>query len=329
MIGKITRYGIDDRDHFVHFLTKFYKKHAPEAVQDANMSSSTLNKNWSCFLYERDGKNFLCFFDGDDGSGGTPFDIKLNWPRFQNLIDHYKVTDYMVLKIQHGSTSEQRVFYPFKEDVYPLALMTNDPDRIFKVADTLPKVEQDIDVLFVGGKVHDHNKPYCWPKSRNTNQHWPTNRRIGYAKLLEIKERRKDLNIVTYDGLMPPDEYYSVINRTKVCLDFPGIGVSSRKFYEFLVLGKCILALPQNNCCWPLKEWEHYASLGPDYEYETLEARIDHLLDHPAIRTDLGKRAAALRPLMSHEAVGEYAAKTVDEFVGASLSGTIERTRYL
>jgi len=99
MKGKIVRYGIDDRDHLVGFLTNFYQKHALGAVRDEHMSSSTLNKNWSCFLYERDSKNFLCFFDGDDGAGGTPFDIKLNWPRFQNLLSHYNVVDYAVFKI--------------------------------------------------------------------------------------------------------------------------------------------------------------------------------------------------------------------------------------
>lgn len=337
MKGRITRCGVDTRDHLVGFLEKFYDKHAYGSPRDQHMTPETLGKNWSCFLYEREGKNFLCFFDGDDGSGGTPSDCKLNWTRFQNLFDHYNVADFAVFKIQHATVSEQRMFYPFKRDVYPLALMTNDPGRIFKVADSLPKVEQDIDVLFVGGRVHERNKPYCWPKNRNTNQHWPTNRVNGYAKLLEIKERRKDLNIVACDGLMPPNEYYDVVNRTKVCLDFPGIGVSSRKFYEFLVLGKCVLALPQNNCCWPLKEWDHYASLRmpqvcdpPDYDYEHLERKIDYLLEHEAIRHDIEKRAAALRPLMSHEAVGEYTAKTFDEFVDACLDGTIEgkRNRY-
>jgi len=332
MKGTISRYGVDDRDHLVHFLEKLYKKNASVGVRDEHMTPQTLGKNWSCFLYERDAKKFLCFFDGDDGSGGTPSDCKLNWTRFQNLINHYKVDDYMVFKIQFASISEQRMFYPFKRDVYPLALMTNDPDHIVKIADSLPSVEQDIDVLFVGGRVHDHNYPYCWPKNRNTNQHWPTNRRIGYAKLLEIKERRKDLNIITYDGLMPANEYYDVINRTKLCLDFPGIGVSSRKFYEFIVLGKCVLALPQNNCCWHLKEWEHYASLRtidyrPDYNYVELEKNIDHLLAHSGIRADIGRRAAKLRPFMTHEAVGEYVIKTLDGFVDACLDGTIDNRR--
>ncbi len=334
MKGKITHYGIDDRDHLIHFLDKFYRRNATDAICDKQMSSSTLSKNWSCFLYEREGKNFLCLFDGDDGSGGTPFDIKLNWPRFQNLLDHHQVTDYAVFKVQYASVPEQRMFYPFKRDVYPLALMTNDPDRIFKVADGLPKVTQDIDVLFVGGKVHDHNKPYCWPKNRDTNQHWPTNRRIGYTKLLEIKEHRKDLNIITCDGLMPSNEYYDVVNRAKVCLDFPGIGLSSRKFYEFMVLGKCVLALPQNVSCIGYLEWCHYASLRtpqvcdlPDYDYEHLERKIDYLLEHEAIRRSIEEKAASLRPLMTHEAVGEYVMKMFEEFVSSCLNGSIESKR--
>ncbi len=335
MKGRITHYGIDDRDHLVHFLTKFYQKNAQGSVVDNNLTPQVLGKNWSCFVYERDGKNFLCLFDGDDGSGGTPSDCKMNWTRFQNVINHYKIVDYAVFKIQHAPPGEQRTFYPFKRDVYPLALMTNDPDRIFKVADSLSKVEQDIDVLFVGGRVHDHNYPYCWPKQRNTNQHWPTSRRIGYERLLEIKEHRKDINVVTFDGLTPPDEYYSLINRSKVCLDFPGIGMSSRKFYEFMVLGKCVLALPQNNSCIGYLEWQHYASLRvpdihggpPDYKYNELERKIDYLLTHEGIRRDLERRAAALRPVMSHEAVGEYTEKTFDEFVDACLNGTIELTR--
>lgn len=335
MKGKITHFGIDDRDHLVHFLSKFYAKNAPEAKVDNNLTPQVLGKNWSCFVYERDGKNFLCMFDGDDGSGGTPSDCKLSWHWLNIVFNHYKIVDYAIFKIQHAALSEQRMFYPFKRDVYPLALMTNDPDRIFKVADSLPKVEQDIDVLFVGGRVHDHNQLYCWPKNRNPNQHWPTSRRIGYAKLLEIKKRRKDLNIVTIDGLMPADQYYDAVNRAKVCIDFPGIGMSSRKFYEFIVLGKCVLALPQNNSCIGYLEWKHYAGLRvpsldggpPDYDYEHMESAIDFLLEHNGVRHSYEKDAAALRPKMSHEAVGEYTEKTFDDFVDSCMNGTIEHRR--
>lgn len=335
MKGRILRYGVDPRDHLVHFHEKLYKRFARGAEADVKMAPETLGKNWSCFLYERGGKNFLAFFDGDDGSGGTPSDCKMVWARFQNLLNHYRVEDYLCFKIQHAARSEQREFYPFKTDVYPLALMTNDPGRVFRLADTLPSVEQDVDVLFVGGRVHDHNYPYCWPKHRDTNQHWPTNRRLGYARLLDIQKRRKDLNIVAVDGLLPPDEYYGLVNRSKVCLDLPGIGASSRKFYEFLVLGKCVLALPQNNCCWPLKEWEHYAPLynnrtgQPDYGYEQLEGKIDQILERPDLRADIGAAARALRPLMSHEAVGDYVIRTVDEFTGACLDGTIDGKRVM
>ncbi len=327
MKGHILRYGIDDRDHLVHFLSRFYAKNAKDEIVDEKMTPQVLGKNWSCYLYERRGENFLVLFDGDDGSGGTPSDCKLVWSRFQNLITHYDVKDYLVFKIQHAPASAQREFYPFKTDVYPLGLMTNFPSKIIKTADELKPVEQDIDVLFVGGKVHDHNKPYCWPKHRPTVEHWPTNRKLGYAKLLEIKERRKDLNIVAVDQLLPADQYYPTVNRAKVCLDYPGIGLSSRKFYEFMVLGKCVLALEQNNCCWPLTENEHYASLGRDYAYDTLEENIDRLLKDPERVKRIGAAAAALRPHMTHEAVMEYVEKTVDAHVEAYFDGTLDGKR--
>lgn len=327
MKGHILRYGLDDRDHLVHFLNGFYRRNAKDEIVDDKMTPQVLGKNWSAYLYERRGKNFLVMFDADDGSGGTPADCKLVWPRFQNLLTHYDVQDYLIFKVQHTSIPEHREFYPFKTDVYPFALMTNFPKKIFKVADEMKPVEKDIDVLFVGGRVHDHNFPYCWPKHRDTNQHWPTNRKIGYSKLLEIKGRRPDLNIVAVDGLLPPDQYYSTVNRTKICLDFPGIAVSSRKFYEFMVLGKCVVALEQNNCCWPLEENVHYVSLGQDYNYRTLESTIDRLLKNPEIVDEVGKAAAALRPHMSHEAVGEYVERTVDAHVEAYFDGTLDSKR--
>lgn len=328
MKGHILRYGLDDRDHLVHFLNGFYRRNAKDEIVDDKFTPQVLGKNWSGFLYERRGKNFLVLFDGDDGSGCTPADCKLVWPRFQNLLTHYEVQDYLVFKIQHTPNPEHREFYPFKQDVYPLALMTNFPKKIYKLADELKPVTQDIDVLFVGGKVHDHNYPYCWPKHRNTNQHWPTNRRLGYAKLLEIKERRKDLNIVTVDGLMAPEQYYAHVNRTKVCVDFPGIGVSSRKFYEFMVLGKCVVALQQHNTCWPLREDEHYISLGRDYNYENLEARIDFVLKNNEVRQNVEMAARSLRPLMTHEAVADYVERTVDEHIDAWFAGSLQRVSY-
>lgn len=327
MKGHILRYGIDQRDHLVYFQNRFYATNAKDEIVDPRLTPQNLGSNLSGYVYERRGKNFLVLFDGDDGSGGTMSDCKMQWPKFQTLLEQNEICDYLVFKINHAKRSEHREFYPFKTDVYPFALMTNFPMKIFKIADEVKPVEKDIDVLFVGGKVHDHNRPYCWPKHRDTNQHWPTNRKIGYAKLLEIKEKRPDLNIVAIDGLLPPDQYYSTVNRTKICLDLPGIAVSSRKFYEFLVLGKCVVALEQNNCCWPLEENIHYVSLGRDYNYTSLESKIDRLLKDPETMDEVGRTAATLRPYMSHEAVGEYITKTVDEHVEAYFDGTLESKR--
>ena len=328
MNGTIVRFGVDTRDHLINFQSHFYKKHGTWSVRDDKFSSETLGKNWSAFLYEDYGKNFLVLFDGDDGSGGTPTDCKLVWNRFHNLVNHYGVTDYLILKIQHAVDPEQRQFYPFKRDVYPLGLMANDPDRVFAMAPRFGVgVERDIDVLFVGGRVHDKNGLYCWPKHRDAIQHWPTNRKAGYAKLLEIKARRPDLRIAAYDDVITPDRYYELVARSKVCLDFPGIGLSSRKFYEFLVLGKCVLALRQNSSPWPLREDVHYSSLGTDYAYDALETAIDRLLLDDSRRESIETAARALAPSMTFDAVSDYVAATVDDFVGRWRNGTLDATR--
>jgi len=328
MKGKITHYGVDPRDHLVYFLRKHYFRWASGAVEDVRMAPETLGKNWSCCVYERDGKRWLICFDGDDGSGGTTSDCKLNWWRFDEVLMRHKIDDYIIFKIQHASISDQRQFYPFKLDVYPLGLMTNQPEKIIQIADSLPKhPNRDIDVIFVGGRVHDHNRPFVWAKNRNINQWWPGNRKVGYDKLLEIKARRSDLRIETFDGLCPPDKYYDLINRSKICIDYPGIGLSSRKFYEFLIMGKCILALKQNNAPWPLQENVHYASLGLDFDYVNLESTIDKLLQDSEMRSQIRANAKSLRPLMTHEAVSEYVIRTVDDHIDNSNEGWTKTSR--
>lgn len=332
MLGKITHYGTDTRDHLVNFQNKFYRTYCDASSnKDERMCPSAMGRNWSAFVYNRQSRNYLCMFDGDDGSGATPADCKIAWNNFQEqLLDKYNISDYLVFKIQHASLSQHRTFYPFKTDVYPLGLMTNDPTKIFARADALPRVTQDIDVLFVGGKVHDRNKPYCWSKTLNTNQHWPTNRRIGYAKLQEIQSRRSDINMVTVDGLMDANQFYDHVNRSKICVDFPGIGVLSRKFYEFTVLGKCMLALKQHNVPWQMEENVHYCSLGADYDYNDLESKIDMLLADDDLRERFSQNARSCRPKMTFEAVGDYVVKTLDKFVDMHIDGSIDnnRTRY-
>ncbi len=317
MKGSVTHFGFDHREWIRPLLAKFYKNFAINAQQDGSLSTEVLGKNWSICVYNRDEKNYLICFDSDDGSGGTPADCKLNIWKLNDALRRYNTNDYIIFKLQYASVSEQRQFYPFKVDVYPLGLMPSDPERVFKLASNVQNVQQDIDVLFVGGRVHAHNKPFVWPKNRNINQWWAGNRTVGYNKLLSIKGKRKDLVIETHDGLLPPDRYYNLVNRSKVCLDFPGTGLGSRKFYEFLVFGKCILALKQQTPCWPLEENVHYSSMGLDYDWNGLEERIDLLLKDEEIRSSLEQNAKSLRPYLTHEYVVDYIAKTIDEHIDA------------
>lgn len=315
MIGKITHYGIDTRDHLATFQRKFYNKYAKNASQTSAMTPESLGKNLSCCVYERNNKNYLICFDGDDGSGGTPSDCKINWWKYRDVLDTFKIDDYAIFKMQYADTSDQKQFYPFKYDVYPLAMMTNHPEKIISITDSLKKVNKDVDVVFVGGRVHEHNRPFCWPKNRNINQWWPGNRKVGYEKLIEIKNRRKDLVIELHDGLLPQEKYYDLINRSKICIDFPGIGLSSRKFYEFSIMGKCILSLKQNESCIPYQEWETYASIGRDYDWNSLENTIDTLLKTDGLIDELGNNAFMLRKYMTHEYIGEYVVNTIDEHI--------------
>jgi hypothetical protein len=193
--------------------------------------------------------------------------------------------------------------------------MSDDPRVIHEKSKTFKTVANPtIDVLFVGGRVHENNSPYCWPKNRNLNQWWVGNRKIGYEKLLRIKNSRKDLNIVAVDNLLPGGSYYDTVANSKICLDFPGVGQSSRKFFEFLVLGKCVLSLTQQPTCWDLREEKHYASLGYDFNYEMLELRIDRLLS-TGEWSQIARNTQEIKHKLTHEFVGDYVISTIDKHI--------------
>lgn len=315
MKGIITHHALCNRCHMTQFTQYFYSKYAKSSTQDNRLFYTNLGRSWSGFVYHRDSKNYLVLFDNDDGSGGTPADCKLQWHPFQKVISEHQISDYIIFKAQCGNLPEQKQHYPFHWDVYPTGIMSDDPRIIHEKSKTFKTVNNpQIDVLFVGGRVHENNLPYCWPKNRNLNQWWVGNRKIGYEKLLKIKESRKDLNIMAIDNLLPNESYYDVVANSKICLDFPGVGQSSRKFFEFLVLGKCVLSLMQQPTCWELREDKHYASLGHDFNYEMLELRINQLLS-TGEWSQIARNTQEIKHKLTHEFVGDYVISTVDKHI--------------
>ena len=292
----ITSYGKNNRDQIQVFQECLLKNNITKnSVYDPRMSTEKLGRNFSAFLYEKNNKKLLVLLDIDDGSGGTPSDCKIVWSTLFELQQHYKPHDMMVLKSQVHPNPEYNQFYPFKEDVYPIGIFSNDPQKVFDVREKFSKPEiQDIDVFYAGGIKHAKNRPYCWPKNRDIRKWWSGSSIRGYKKLLEIRDKRPDIKFALFDESLPANEFYSLMRRSKICIDLPGVGLSSRKFYECMVFEKCILCLKQQFAPWPCEEDVHYSSMGEDLDYEMMESKIDLLLKHDDVRKTIEKNVSSI-----------------------------------
>jgi hypothetical protein len=275
----ITYFGKNSRDHISIFQQLLLKNNASKnAIYDQRMSTEKLGRNFSAFIYEKNDKKLLVLLDVDDGSGGTPSDCKIVWSTLFEIQQHYKPHDMIILKSQVNRNAEYNQFYPFKDDVYPIGIFSNDPHKVLLMKEKYPETEKDIDVFYAGGYKHIKNRPYCWPKNRNIKRWWSGSSVKGYEKLLEIKNKRPDIKFALFDESLPAEQFYNLTRRSKICIDLPGVGLSSRKFYEFMVFGKCVLSLRQQYTPWPCEENIHYCSMEEDLDYDSLEEKIDFLL---------------------------------------------------
>jgi len=308
----ITSVGFSGRDCISTFQKRFYEKYAVNAIIDSELNDFNFGKSLSAFVFVQGKNNILFVFDADDGSGGTATDCKISWPNYNKVVEKYNTSDVIFIKLQCAKEPEYHQFFPFKYAI-PLGLMTNDPEKTISSWNLIPDYEKDIDVIFIGGKVHDRNKVYCWPTHRSLDAWWPGVRKKGYEKLLELKERRKDINIFCTDEIISPEEYYKLIKRSKICIDLPGTARSSRKFYEFLMFGKCVISLPQQESILSWKEGIHYFSLGWDFGFEKLESSIDNLLGNPDIISQIEKNASDLSQFMTHSSLVEILMKNIEK----------------
>jgi hypothetical protein len=263
-------------------------------------------------MFEQSGKRLLVIVDVDDGSGGTPFDCKLVWPVLNSIQRKYRPHDMIVLKSQVHPNPEYNQFYPFKEDVFPIGVFS---DNLKSVFDKIPIFEsaedKDIDVFFSGGYRFSNCRPFVWPKNRDIRKWWAGSAIHGYEKLKEIRDRRPDIKFQLFDGNLPQEEFFKIMKRSKICVVLPGIGLSTRKFYEYTVFGKCILSLRQQLSLWPCEEDVHYCSMGEDVNYDTLESKIDYLLSNPSRITELENNAKSIRSKLTLDFMVEEIEKII------------------
>lgn len=310
----ITHFGINTRDHILIFQKKLIESLSTHgSVFDDRMSSSSLGKNLSSFICKKDNKTLLVILDVDDGSGGTPADCKINWSSYNLILNAYKPHDMIVLKSQVNRETECNQFYPFKDDVYAIGIFSNDPDSVFRTKELYPECEKDIDVFYAGGYKHVKNRPYAWPKHRDIRKWWSGASIRGYEKLREIESRRRDIKFALYDDSVPPDVFYSLLRRSKICIDLPGVGLSSRKFYECMVFGKCVISLRQQVTPWPCEENQHYISLGDDLDFDSLEEKITSVLADDNLRETIEKNVLAIENHLNLNSMIKRIQKIIDD----------------
>jgi len=327
---KITDFGVNSRPHIIGLQEEFIKCFsAPSPIEAGlrdDLCPDSLGKNWSGIVLNSGVDNILMLLDCDDGGWQTPDNFKLDLRKLRDVTIKYKISDLIIFKLQLLEESERTSYIPaLGENIFPIGLMTH--PSFFEFSDRLIKtyserrIEKDIDVFFAGGRIFDenveknyHSKMSKWPKDQPEDRWFSLVRQRGYSKLLEIKEKRRDLNIVCEDYRVDDQaRYFDLVMRSKICLGFPGIGKGSRKFHEFLILGKCALSLRQQLNCWNISENIHYLSLGDDYSFDTLEEVIVSALSDKSTISQIEKNCVDISKNLTYEYAVEYMIKSLND----------------
>ena len=269
--------SLENRSFFRSFQERLYSK----LNCFSKLRKENIGKNFSFLVIKKLGDNHLILFDVDDGSGITDCrpghldgDCKLNFEKLQQIKSEYEIKNILVFKLQFNPDDCE--FYPFKDNVFPAGYYCDDQDSISPVEIT----NKDIDVIWIGS-VNLNGSPWNWPNDKDIKQ-WPSGRRrAGYHALKEIKERRKDLNIICTPEKFSQEEYNGLINRSKICVELPGCGWFTRRLVENIRRGKCILSLEQKQKLhFDYVSNLHYCLIEND-EFLDLEEKIDMLLSTP------------------------------------------------
>ena len=256
----ILEYTLSNRQLLKDFENHFYNLFLNKNNKRSNRN---IGKNFSFVVLEKENKKILVLFDIDDGTGITPCkngkldgDCKLNFNEFEKLKKDHNIDKFIIFKAQLQLDDHRNHYYPFKKNIYPLGYFCNNYDMTNKIS--FENIEKDIDVIWLG-TVNLNATPWNWPENQNIDL-WPSGWRIkGYKKLLQIKEKRKDLKIVCSNQKLPTNKYLNLISRSKICLELPGCGWFTRRFVENICLEKCILSMSQNQILpFKIKENYHY-----------------------------------------------------------------------
>tara|TARA_R110000744_G_scaffold2344_16_gene9593 strand:+ start:3888 stop:4841 length:954 start_codon:yes stop_codon:yes gene_type:complete len=294
----IVHSGWNNREFMWSFEDYFYNE-LGFGKADIHNCERILGRNFSYFIFEEDDKNWMVLLDADDGSGIASDNYKLNEDAFNKLKETYNVTDYIVFKMQYSSRAPHNSFYPLAEKTHPLGYFPYFPDQIDEYKRSVDMMQTPtIDFLWMGTVNYEDNPP-VWPDGLD-KEHWQLGQRIkGFEMIQSIKEKRPDLNIVVSSDRIQYYDYLDLVAKSKVCLELPGVGNFTTRFFENLKMGKCILGkrlyleLPYD-----IIADKHYIALD---DWSEMEEAMDYLVENKKTRYTVMRNVRELWPKLTYQ----------------------------
>lgn len=297
---KVIYSGGNNREFMVGYERYVYDQWGIEKPDIADCEK-ILGRNFSFIIFENKKKNYMIMFDADDGSGIAQDNFKLEVDVFKELKEKYNVEDYIIFKMQYSSEAPHNTYYPFAHKTHPLGYFPYFPKYVYEWQyrnSQLLFAPSTIDFLWMG-TINYEDEPPVWPYGLD-KKHWQLGQRIkGFEMIKDIKERRPDLNIAVSSDRISFEQYLNLVLQTKVCLELPGVGNFTTRFFENLQMGRCILGkelyleLP-----YEIIPNQHYVSID---DWDQLEDAMDRIVDNRKERFRIMKNVRKLAPKLTYE----------------------------
>mgnify|MGYP003148428292 CR=1 FL=1 len=314
----VIEYGRNNRPFMWSFEKYLYRQLNPlcPSITDTDCEKY-LGRNFSYFIFDKYKNTYGVLLDSSDGSGAQPHDDSLKLEVWDKILKRNNVKDFIIFKMQCGANDIFNEYYPLPSSkTFPLGYFTDVPDWAYGYKKAMAYYyfarPKDIDFFWAGTIDYTH-EPWAWPKKKDI-RHWQPGQRIeGYKILKDIKERHPEWNIIISDKPQyPKDVYLDMIMRSKVCIELPGIGGFTTRFFENLILGKCILSRKLlHQLPYELKEDFHYASMGPDFS--KMEERMEELINNPREMYTIETNTRLCQKYLTHEYAYENMVKVMEE----------------
>ena len=301
----IIAFGLSNRGYVNNFERYLLSQaNCQKEMSFFNNCQQFLGKNWSFLVTrsESDDETKMILFDADDASGWNSDNFKLNQNNLRLLLKEFDADDFIVFKAQYSETHIFNRYNPLQRRTYPLGYFCDNPEEILNFKRSHPKLpleQRDIDFLWVG-TINRELTQDVWPADLSFDYWTPGIRWRCFDAVKEIKKRRKDWNIVCSSEKLNFNEYINLLQRTKICLEWPGIGYNTRRFFENLMFEKVSL-MHRNKMILPytLEENKHFFGFSPDLR--DLEECMSNAISNNDRIQDVESNISQIQNFLTHE----------------------------